>query len=55
MAISFIFSKDAEEERLMHSRSNNISFTFYNDANEVVDEHFESPPSKYRGKIQFSR
>ena len=37
IAINFISSKDAEEERVMHSRSDNIKFAFYNDANEVVD------------------
>ena len=28
--------KDTEEERVMHSTSDNIKFTPYNDANEVV-------------------
>ena len=37
IAINFISSKDAEEERVMHSRSDNIKFASYNDANEVVD------------------
>ena len=46
IAINFISSKDAEEERVMHSRSNNIKFTSYNDANEVVDELFESLHSR---------
>ena len=32
IAINFIFSKDAEEERLMHSDSYNIKFTSYNNA-----------------------
>ena len=36
IAINFIASKDAEEERVMHSTSNNIKFKSYNDANEVV-------------------
>ena len=26
----------------MHSKSNNIKFTFYNNVNEVVDELFKS-------------
>ena len=45
IAINFISSKDAEEERVMHSRNSNIKFTSYNDANEVVDKLFESLPS----------
>ena len=28
IAINFISAKDAEEERVMHSKSNNIKFTF---------------------------
>ena len=36
-AINFISSKDAEEEHVMHSRSNDTKFTSYNDANKVVD------------------
>ena len=38
ITINFISSKDAEEEHVMHSRSNSIKFTSYNDADEVVDE-----------------
>ena len=32
-----------EKECLMQLGSGNIKFTFYNDANEVVDELSESP------------
>ena len=42
IAINFISSKYIEEECVMHSRSNNIKFTSYNDVNETVDELFES-------------
>ena len=42
ITINFISSKDAEEERVMPSTSGNIKFTSYNDANEVIDELFES-------------
>ena len=42
IVINFISSKDAEEERVMHSRSHIIKFTSYNDANEVANELFES-------------
>ena len=38
----FISSKGDEEERVMHSTSNNIKFTPYSDVNEVIDELFES-------------
>ena len=36
----------------MHSSSNNIKFTSYNDANEVVDELFESLRSRYQENLE---
>ena len=42
IAITFISSKNAKEEHVMHSKSSIIKYTFYNDAKEVVDELFES-------------
>ena len=36
----------------MHSRSHNINFPSYNDANEVVDELFESLRSRYQGNLE---
>ena len=38
----------------MHSRSDNIKFKSYNDANEVVDELFESLCSRYPGNLETS-
>ena len=38
IAITLIHSKDAEEEHVIDSKSNNIKSTSYDDANEVVDE-----------------
>ena len=38
----------------MHSRRNNIKFTSYNDANEVVDELFQSLRSRYQGNLETS-
>ena len=54
IAINFISSKDAEEERVLHSRRENIKFTSYNDANEVVDELFWSLRSRYQGNLEIS-
>ena len=48
ISINFISSKDVEEERVMHSTSDNIKFTPYSDANEIVDEIFKSLRSKYQ-------
>ena len=53
-AINFISSKDAEEERVMHSRNNNIIFKSYKDATKVDDELFESLRSRYQGNLETS-
>ena len=52
--MNFISSKDAKEERAMLSRSDNIKFTSYNDANEVIGELFESLRSTYEGNLEKS-
>ena len=54
IAINFSSSKDAEEERVMHSSSSNMKFTSYSDANEVVDELFLSCRMKYQGNLETS-
>ena len=38
IAINFVSSKDTEQERIMYWTSDNIKFTSYNDANQVVNE-----------------
>ena len=48
IAINFISSKDIDEERLMHSKSYNIEFMSYDNANEVTNELFESLLSRYQ-------
>ena len=42
IANNFISSKDADEEQVMHLESNNIEFMTYGNANNIVDELFES-------------
>ena len=51
VTINVISSKDAEEERVMHSKSSNIKCTSYIYANEVVDELFKSLNSRYQGNL----
>ena len=48
IAINFISSKDSEEERVMHSSSDNIKFTTYSNANDVIENLFKSLPSKHQ-------
>ena len=52
--MNFLSSKDAEEERIMHSGSGNIKLTSYNDANEVIDELFESLRLRCQGNLETS-
>ena len=52
--INFISSKDAEEERAIPSRSNNLKFKSDNDSNELVYERFESLHSRYQGNLETS-
>ena len=48
IAINFISSKNVDEGRVMHSKSDNIKFMPYHNANEVVNELFESLLSRYQ-------
>ena len=48
------FFKNAEEERVIHSKSKNIKFTRYDNANEVVVELFQSLFSRYQGTLKRS-
>ena len=54
IAINFVSLKDAEEERVMHSKSENIKVTSYNDANKVVDELFDSPRLRHQDNLETS-
>ena len=54
IAINFISSKDAEEERVINSTSGNIKFAPYSDVNEVIDAFFESLCSRYQGNLETS-
>ena len=54
IVINFISSKDVDEERVMHSKSNNIEFMLYDNANEVVNEIFQSFLSRYQIGLETS-
>ena len=41
-AINFISSKDADEDQVMHLKSDNIEFMTYGNANNIVDKPFKS-------------
>ena len=53
-AINFIAYKDAEKDRVMHSKSDNRKFMSYNDTSEVVDELFDSLRYSYQDNLETS-
>ena len=48
LVINFVSSKDVDEEGVMHSKSDNIEFTLYDNANEVLNGLFESLLLRYQ-------
>ena len=54
MQLTFFSPKDAEEERVMNSRRGNMKFLSYNHVTEVVDERFDSFPSRYQDNLNKS-
>ena len=53
-AINLVSSKDGEEQRVLLSTSDNIKLLSYDDANEVVDELFESLRARYQRLLETS-
>ena len=41
IAINFIYSKETNEESVMHSKSDNIEIMIYDKADEAIQELFE--------------
>ena len=54
IASNFISSKDVDEERVIHSKSDNIEFMSYDNVNEVVHKPFESLLSVYQIGLETS-
>ena len=52
--VNFISSKDAYEEHIMHSKSNNTEFMTYDNANDVVDELFDALLLRYQVGLETS-
>ena len=55
IAINFVFSKYVDEECVMHSKSDNIEFMPYDNANEVVNELFKSLLWRYQFSLEKSK
>ena len=48
----FISSKDNDEERVMHSKSDNIEIMIYDEADEVTKELFNSLENKHQNNSE---
>ena len=46
MIINFISSKDTDEDCLMRSKVDDIEVTTYDDPKEIIEDVFESLPSR---------
>ena len=54
IAINFISSKGIDEERVMHSKSDNIEFMIHDNTDEVTKELLESCFNKYQIRLETS-
>ena len=54
MSISFISSKDFDETRNMHTKSDNIEIMMGNETDEIVEELFKSLLQKYQDGLEES-
>ena len=54
MAINFISSKDSDEIRTMHTKSNNIEIMIGSETNEIIEDLFESFLLKYQEGLEES-
>ena len=54
MAINCISSKDSDETRTMHTKSNNVEIMIGNETNEIIMELFKSFLQKYQEGLEES-
>ena len=54
MAINFITSKDSDETRTMHTKSNNIDIMVSSETNEIIINLFDSFLQKYQERLEES-
>ena len=54
MEIYFISSKDSNETRIMHARSDNIQIIIGNETDEIIKNLFESLFQKYKERLEKS-
>ena len=54
MAINFISSKDSDETRTMHTKSNNVEIMVDSEIDEIIKDLFESFLQKYQEGLEES-
>ena len=54
MAINFISSRDSDETRTMHTKSNNVEIMVGSETNEIIENLFESFLQKYQEGLEES-
>ena len=54
MATNFISSKDPNETRTMHTKSDNIEIMIGNETDEVIEELFNSLLQRYKQNLEES-
>ena len=54
IAINFTSSKNNDEERVIHSKSDNTEFMIYDSEDEVTKELFESLLNRYQIRLKAS-
>ena len=54
MAINFISSKDSDETRTMHAKSDNVEIIMGNKTDESIEGIFESPLQRYQEGLEQS-
>ena len=52
IANNFISSIDNDEERVMHSKSDNIQVMISDEADEVIKELFDSRKNRYQNNLE---
>ena len=54
LAINFIFSKDSDETRTMHTKSNNVEIMMGSETDEIIVDLFNSFLLKYQEELEES-
>ena len=54
MAINFISSKDSDDTRTMHTKSNNVEIMIGSERDEIIEDLFESFLQKYQEGLEES-